>query len=104
MRTMDGGATYDVIYSGADAPIEAIEVFNDTTVYAVSFGYSSEVLRSTDAGSTWDTLPIQPVSVTSNLEAEHVTDANTGYTGRWYLRHSSARTMGAAHGWKCFRA
>ena len=85
MRTLDGGTTWDVVYSGADAPIEAIEIFNDTTVYAVSFGYSSEILRSTDVGSTWNSVPIEPVSVTSNLEAVHFTDASTGYAGGWYL-------------------
>lgn len=85
MRTLDGGETWEVVYSGAAAPIEAIDIPNDTTVYAVSLGYSSEVLRSMDSGSTWDTVPIQPANVVSNLEAVHFTDANTGYAGGWYL-------------------
>jgi photosystem II stability/assembly factor-like uncharacterized protein len=85
LRTTDGGDTWEVVYSGGASPIAAIDMPDDTTVYAVVKNYSTGVLRSTDSGSTWNTVPIQPVSVTSNLEAVHFTDANTGYAGGWYL-------------------
>ncbi len=78
MRTLDGGNTWDVVYSVASMPISSIDVPSDDIVYAAPLVYGSALLRSADGGNSWNSVPD---GLMSELEAIHFTDANTGYAG-----------------------
>lgn len=85
LRTQDGGDTWLVVQNGVERPIACIQFPTAEIGYAVEYGYSWSVLKTTDGGSTWNPVPIQPITNLSSLEAVYFTDENTGYVGGWYL-------------------
>lgn len=56
-RTMDGGVTWDTVYSGTDSSLFAVRYINDSLLAATSNYIHSPLLFSKDSGKTWQADP-----------------------------------------------
>ena len=57
-RTLDGGATWDTLTTGASARLERIAWSSAQDVWVLRGGFSDSVLHSADAGATWERIAL----------------------------------------------
>ncbi|MGB6046432.1 MAG: YCF48-related protein [Flavobacteriales bacterium] len=96
LRTDDGGTTWAAVDLGQVNPLSKVFFANTEVGYGTFYGYEWSVLKTTDGGLNWNTLPIQPLSGLTNMEGVYFLDADTGYAGGWYLPTFIRTTDGGA--------
>jgi photosystem II stability/assembly factor-like uncharacterized protein len=83
--TNDGGQTWsEVQIPQTYSSIVAVQRVSPTHIYALGSEFTGRYLfRSTDAGSSWDTLDLTALTANnfSNLNSLHFLDETTGYIG-----------------------
>lgn len=96
LRTDDGGTTWAAVDLGQVNPLSKVFFPTAEVGYGTFYGYEWSVLKTTDGGLNWSTLPIQPLSGLTNMEGVYFLDADTGYAGGWYLPTFIRTTDGGA--------
>lgn len=76
LKTVDGGNTWDTVYTYANGFLSVSLAGNDSVVYAV--GGMGSVVKSTDAGQSW-TIQTSGVATNVNLRATWFHSPDTGY-------------------------
>lgn len=53
-RTVDGGQSWDTVYSGSDSSLYSIQYLNDSTIIAATGHGNRSIIISRDHGATWN--------------------------------------------------
>gem|GEM_PF-1222831 len=104
-RTSDGGATWQNVYSEQPPGqvvfvypgISNMQFFNAQTGYAVASGTPSFLLKTSDGGENWDTLPTPVINDFQSLTDVHFISEQVGYltTGQYILK-----TLNGGQSWQ----
>lgn len=95
-KTVNGGTTWQNVYSEATPEqtlfvypgISAMQFINTQTGYAVASGLPSFLLKTSNGGQSWDTIPTPVINDFKNLTDVHFINEQLGYltTGQYILK------------------
>lgn len=78
LKTLDAGESWSLISLGVNFELNGIDFCNQNIGFIVGESVS-EVLKSTNGGSTWNIVSIVPAYINSSLKDIHFVNETTGY-------------------------